>query len=1048
MDLPMPKQPLVSPYLLSKIKEGKAILFLGAGASYGCTSADGKKSALMGADLGKAISKSFLGGQRETEPLAKIADYAIADSSLLDVQLFVRGIYESIEPRDFHSLIPKFKWKAIVTTNYDRVIEKAYERTTDRIQTPVVLIRDGDIRLLEESVNTVPIMKIHGCITGASDTGLPLILANEQYAKYQRGRGRLVVAFREWAKDYPVIFCGYEMNDAHIAQILFSLEDGNQDRPSYAAINPRFDDFDRRHWSRFKMEAVSATFEQFLASIDATIPLNQRVLAQLITGANGSLSRWLKVGATLSHGLQAILGGRLKHIHHDMPIENPNAESFYKGDSESWAPIKHDFDFPRSPTAQILADSIAANNAPKFVLVKGHAGSGKTVVLKRAAWELSGSTFGAMCFYCDTSLKGVKNILQELYESSKERIYIFVDNALFDKASLNECYAFAKRHDIPVTIVAGARTNEWNAAQTDAKIIPTDEYTIGDLSSDEAGKLCGLLEKHKCLGELGHLAPDKRVERLMGPHERQLLVTLHEATMGAGIREILRDEFRRIIPVEAQILYLDICSLHRLGVPVRAGLVSRMSGTSFLQFQERFLSPLEKVVSAHEDWRSRDYAYRARHVEIAQIVFEEAFPAPADKANQIARIVGALNTDYSSDNEAATKLLKGKRIAEEFADRSFAERIFEAAEQTGIDKAFVLQQRALFELKHPGGSAVRALRFIETAIVEPKAQPSTLHHTKAVVLLALSREAGIDAALADRYRENALAEIKDHGLMRKSEYGVATYCDVLLAQVEARIDAGVGSGAPRLSEEAAIRKMSDLERNLNDGLQRWPDDVYLMGIRAKLFTVLSKHPQALAMLRAAFKKAPANEYVALRLARQLIDSGEPSQLDEANEVLRKAVDLNAASKALNFQLARLLMRDEVTNAAAISKLLRRSYTDGDTHFEAQFWSARHEFLHGDRGRAMAIYAQFRAGPVPYGNAGEHRGFVVNSNGIPVEFDGSVRRVAGDFAFVDCSAISSTVFLHCSELKGTARWTSVQPGDRLKFKIAFSFRGPCCVDAHI
>lgn len=33
----------LSPRIIEQIREGKAILFLGAGASYGCTSADGEK---------------------------------------------------------------------------------------------------------------------------------------------------------------------------------------------------------------------------------------------------------------------------------------------------------------------------------------------------------------------------------------------------------------------------------------------------------------------------------------------------------------------------------------------------------------------------------------------------------------------------------------------------------------------------------------------------------------------------------------------------------------------------------------------------------------------------------------------------------------------------------------------------------------------------------------------------------------------------------------------------------------------------------------------
>ena len=178
----------LSPHLLDQIREGKAILFLGAGASYGCKSADGKTFALTGQQLGKALSDKFLGGQKADQPLSKIADFATSEASVLDVQLFIRSLFESIDPLPFHSILTQFKWKAIVTTNYDRVIEKAYEVSPDRMQDPLVIIHDGDMRALEDSVNAVPIVKIHGCISRASDTSVPLVIANEQYAKYRHGR--------------------------------------------------------------------------------------------------------------------------------------------------------------------------------------------------------------------------------------------------------------------------------------------------------------------------------------------------------------------------------------------------------------------------------------------------------------------------------------------------------------------------------------------------------------------------------------------------------------------------------------------------------------------------------------------------------------------------------------------------------------------------------------------------------------------------------------------------------------------------------------------
>lgn len=181
--------------------------------------------------------------------------------------------------------------------------------------------------------------------------------------------------------------------------------------------------------------------------------------------------------------------------------------------------------------------------------------------------------------------------------------------------------SLATKRAAPVTFVCAVRTNEWNTAQGALGLSPDEEYSLGNLSLREAQALCELLGAHKCLGELEHLSQEEQVKRLVEVHDRQLLVSLHEATAGKGLRAIIRDEYTHLLPAQAQILYLDICSLHRLGVPVRAGLVSRLTGIRFEDFQSRFLKPLERVVAVQSDWHSRDFVYKARHRDIAQILF-------------------------------------------------------------------------------------------------------------------------------------------------------------------------------------------------------------------------------------------------------------------------------------------------------------------------------------------------------------------------------------------------------------------------------------------
>src|SRR5262249_49159477 len=125
-----------------------------------------------------------------------------------------------------------------------------------------------------------------------NDPELPLILASEEYAKYEKNRRRLFAHLKEWGHDHPIIFCGYEVADPNIQHFLFDLADKGVSRPVYALVRPSIDDFDEAVWRSRRFETVNATFEEFLEYLDGVIPPHARVIAALRTTEQLPISRW------------------------------------------------------------------------------------------------------------------------------------------------------------------------------------------------------------------------------------------------------------------------------------------------------------------------------------------------------------------------------------------------------------------------------------------------------------------------------------------------------------------------------------------------------------------------------------------------------------------------------------------------------------------------------------------------------------------------------------------------------------------------------------
>src|ERR1700674_2364639 len=160
---------------------------------------------------------------------------------------------------------------------------------------------------------------------------------------------------------------------------------------------------------------------------------------------------------------------------------------------------------------------------------------------------------------------------------------------------------YASRRKWPIVVIGGARIHEWNVRCEDLEPILDEEHILRYLSDHEIEVLLSKLAQSDALGTLKGITLDEQKRKLKEIYGRQLLVALYEATENASFRDIIADEYEGINPVEARLLYLDICSLHRFGSPVRAGLISRVHGIDFDDFRDRFFRPLEQVVDFAKD---------------------------------------------------------------------------------------------------------------------------------------------------------------------------------------------------------------------------------------------------------------------------------------------------------------------------------------------------------------------------------------------------------------------------------------------------------------
>jgi len=1011
-------------------RQGRVVLVLGAGASVDARDGKNRKPP-TGPQLAKLLSKKFLGGEFDRAELATVAEYAFSESGLLAVQQYIRDIFDPFEPTPAHCLLPKFVWGGLATTNYDCLVEKAYAKTAGGLQIPVPFVENGD-RIIESlrDPKSVKYLKLHGCISRISNENCPLILAPDQYLEYRHCRDRVFDQLREWAYEHTIVFVGHSVQDPDIRETIFELDQQLKSRTRYFLVAPGRSDIEKRFWETKKVTVLDGTFHDFIAALDVALAGQFRGLIIATSEPQGISRKFRIANATLSKNCSEFLLTDAVYVQAAAATEPIKAQDFYRGYNATWAPVEQELDVRRGVSDDILEDVFLLDDYTErkpleVVLLKGYAGSGKTVSLRRIAWDAA-KQYDCLCIYLDDDARPNVGAIQELIELTRERVFLFIDNASDRALDVRHLLQDIGDYGELLTIILAGRTNEWNSVPGDIQSAITSEYELATLKYEEIIELLQLLEKHRALGRLEEKSAEERIHAFEALAGRQLLVALHEATLGLPFEEILENEFQNLVPDEAQQVYLTICLLNRLEVPVRAGIISRIHNIPFGEFKARLFKPLEHVVYDSFDARIRDIVYRARHPIIAEIVFERILKNEEERFQEYYQCLTALNIDYSTDDKAFRQLMRGRTLLDLFPNRDHVYALFDAAtKMVGENEPHLLQQRAIYEMHCPSGDLPLAAKLLNRAI-ELQPYNKSFKHTKAELALKNS-----DSARTDLERDKLLREATTLALETKEQRYGETYSHHTLAKVNIkRLENEIARGKSDFSTPTLQNIVRAVETVISEGLQAKPGDPYLLSERARLAKLLNDVPATIASLEKAVAHNTKLSFLAVQLADCYLRNGQP---EKARKAFEQAIEANHTDRGLSYRYA-LFLESQGAKLSDVAYFLRRSFTRGDHNYDAQLRYARTLFLDGDYDSARKQFQDLSANKgAPYFSG-------QRLYEAPGEFLGIITRLRQSHVFVTESKSKQIIFIPRHGIKATD-WRQLTEGVKVKFKLAFNFRGP-------
>lgn len=274
--------------ILKQIDDNCAILFLGAGSTRNCRTKKGE-TGLTGKELADEILTHLNGGTNPSlsgVTLTEAAEYYVANHpkgrKALDEMIVNR--LKGLKPTIGHRLAATFPWRAVITTNYNEVVEDTWGEATNRgyaARDMLVIRTDEDVGKFTEDLGRVPVFKPHGCISLKSHPKQKMVITSRDYLDSEELRKAMYARIRDLARDNTTVFVGYSLADYTFRNIFYRLfsELGEWTMRSFN-VGPvssalQFQWMSRSFDANFKTTLVDDHFDTFmlrLAKARGTLP--------------------------------------------------------------------------------------------------------------------------------------------------------------------------------------------------------------------------------------------------------------------------------------------------------------------------------------------------------------------------------------------------------------------------------------------------------------------------------------------------------------------------------------------------------------------------------------------------------------------------------------------------------------------------------------------------------------------------------------------------------------------------------------------------------
>ena len=588
--------------LVSRISPIKTVLFFGAGSSLpsGAPSVE------------KIISKVSTEYNIPSTgySLSEITSIAENKSSRADIISTLRRLFHNLTATGSILNLPLYNWKNIYTTNYDNLVEQAYEKKG----IPISVFSSNFDFGVQRTPEAIKLYKLHGTIEKDVSDGFQsrIIITESDYDDATEYREALFDALKNDISGSSLVIIGYSLSDVHIKEIINRAIELNNKSGSPGSIYLLLYQKDEERAYLYERRGITVAFgglDEFFLELQKS-----DIESTLVYSSTGD-----------PLDVAPILRPVTIDVAHDIHTKEKDAGAMFQGWPASYADVKANLTFERSVWRRIEKELDAQDCL--CTVIMGASGTGKSTLARQVISAYFDKNFQCWEHKIDHTLLYDQWIaVAKRLKKEKQKGLLFIDDAHNHLYEINNLIDLLVADDIrELKLLLCSPRNQWNPRIKTPNIFKHgNSFTLGKLDSFEIEKLLTLVDSNPDLRPLvessfaGFSRPERK-RRLVARCESDTFVCLKNIFASESFDDIILREFAELDEQYREI-YRLVAAMESTGINVHRQMVIRLLGMP----AEDVAAALTRMTDIIHEYtisgREGIYGWKGRHPVITDII--------------------------------------------------------------------------------------------------------------------------------------------------------------------------------------------------------------------------------------------------------------------------------------------------------------------------------------------------------------------------------------------------------------------------------------------